>query len=295
MKRLKTIALLFLAAMMLACYLSPIKVQAAGKLAAPNVTCTSELKTMYLSWKKVHGANGYIVYRKTMNEKWKKVAKTSKLSFIDMTTMLFKDDIEVSYRVRAFSKDKKGKVKYGNYSDVIDWKIPRTVNAPKDVYKNIGASVKLIGEEYEKNGCYIIEDTFGDPYVAIGVEYATDYYLDFYMIDYNNSYYTHLIYNEDGSVELYYSEFDYQSESESDDAIKNMSYTETIDPQNYTYGMKIPADKYELSFDENESEKQKFLERARKRLDNFLEGAVEVMVDKFFNCDLHNIGFEKLD
>ena len=295
MKRLKTITLLLLACVMLACSFSPVKVQAAKSLAAPKVTNSTNVKTMFLSWKKVSGANGYVVYRKVKNEKWKKVAETSKRSFIDMTSMLLKDETEVSYRVRAFSKDKKGKVKYSKYSNVINWKIPRTVNSPKEVYENIGAATKLIGEEYEKNGCYIIEDTLIDPNVAIGVEYATDFYLDLYMIDYNTYHYCHLIYNDDGTVGLYYCEFGYEPESDSEDEYKTMEYVEVIDPLTFTYGMKIPADKYELTFDGTEAEKQEFLGRARERLDNFLAGAVKVIADRYFNCDLHNLGFDKLD
>ena len=73
-------------------------------LSAPSLRKAKRIsaKKATLSWKKVDGANGYVVYRKTNNGRWqiiKKITKGSTTSFTD--TKLSKDK-KYTYTVRAY-------------------------------------------------------------------------------------------------------------------------------------------------------------------------------------------------
>ena len=57
-----------------------------------------------VSWKKVSGASGYIVYRKAKGGKWKQIGKTSKLYYVDKKA---KSGTSYSYAVCAYSGSSK--------------------------------------------------------------------------------------------------------------------------------------------------------------------------------------------
>lgn len=64
-----------------------------------------------ISWSKVSGADGYYVYRKTANGSWKKLTKTSSLSYTDTSSRV--NGTEYFYTVKAYNS--KGNGIYDNF------------------------------------------------------------------------------------------------------------------------------------------------------------------------------------
>ena len=80
-------------------------------------------KTATVSWKKVKGASGYVVYRATKkNGKYKSVKKISKGSTVKYVNKKLTKKKTYYYKVRAFKKSGK-KVVYGAYSNKVSVKI----------------------------------------------------------------------------------------------------------------------------------------------------------------------------
>lgn len=70
-----------------------------------------------LNWKKVDGATGYEVYRRSDNDaKYKKIKTITKGNVVTFTNKNLEDDMWYCYKVRAF-KTIKGKKVYGNFSE----------------------------------------------------------------------------------------------------------------------------------------------------------------------------------
>lgn len=85
----------------------------------------SSKKAATVSWKKVKGATGYVVYRATKkNGKYKAVKKITKGSTIKYTNKKLKKKKTYYYKVRAFKKTGK-KVTYGAYSKKVSVKIKK--------------------------------------------------------------------------------------------------------------------------------------------------------------------------
>ncbi len=92
------------------------------RLSNPKLSKASNTSSgVKVTWKKVTGASGYIVYRKTKSGDWKEIGKTSKLYFTDKKA---KSGTNYYYTVRAYS----GSVK--SYYDTDGLSIRRLV-APK--------------------------------------------------------------------------------------------------------------------------------------------------------------------
>ena len=92
------------------------------RLSVPKISTVANTSSgVKVSWKKVTGASGYIVYRKTKNGDWKEIGKTSKLYYTDKKA---KSGTSYCYSVRAYS----GSVK--SYYDTDGLGIRRLV-APK--------------------------------------------------------------------------------------------------------------------------------------------------------------------
>lgn len=82
-------------------------------------------KTATVSWKKVKGASGYVVYRATKkNGKYKSVKKISKGSTVKYVNKKLTKKKTYYYKVRAFKKSGK-KVVYGAYSNKVSVKIKK--------------------------------------------------------------------------------------------------------------------------------------------------------------------------
>ena len=92
------------------------------RLSVPKLSKVSNTSSgVKVTWKKVTGASGYIVYRKTKSGDWKEIGKTSKLYYTDKKA---KSGTSYYYTVRAYS----GSVK--SYYDTDGLSIRRLV-APK--------------------------------------------------------------------------------------------------------------------------------------------------------------------
>lgn len=82
-------------------------------------------KTATISWKKVKGASGYVVYRATKkNGKYKSVKKITKGSTVKYVNKKLTKKKTYYYKVRAFKKSGK-KVVYGAYSNKVSVKIKK--------------------------------------------------------------------------------------------------------------------------------------------------------------------------
>ncbi len=79
--------------------------QASANLAAPKLKSAAATGTtsIKVTWKKVAGAQGYYVYRKTANSGWKTVGRTTSTSFTDKKTS---GGQTFTYTVRAYRKYK---------------------------------------------------------------------------------------------------------------------------------------------------------------------------------------------
>lgn len=108
---------------------TPTKPSTAAKVKVAKVTGVkaknSAKKTATVSWKKVKGATGYVVYRATSkNGKYKAVKKITKGSTIKYVNKKLKKKKTYYYKVRAFKKSGK-KVTYGAYSKKVSVKIKK--------------------------------------------------------------------------------------------------------------------------------------------------------------------------
>ena len=85
-----------------------------AKASKPKVSSvkTTSLK---LSWSKLKGADGYVVYYSTDNKTWKKIDSTSKTA---MTVKSLKSKKTYYFKLRGYSKST-GKAVYGEYSSVL--------------------------------------------------------------------------------------------------------------------------------------------------------------------------------
>lgn len=91
------------------------------QLNAPVITAaeTVNYKTVKLTYGKVDGANGYVIYRSTKeNGGFKKIATIKKKKTVEYTDKACKTGITYYYKVRAYRKVN-GKKKYSPYSEAI--------------------------------------------------------------------------------------------------------------------------------------------------------------------------------
>ena len=72
-------------------------------------------KKAVISWKKVNGANGYVVYRKTNKGKWKVVKKITKGNITSFTDKKLSKGKKYTYTVRAY-RTVGGKNIYSGYN-----------------------------------------------------------------------------------------------------------------------------------------------------------------------------------
>ena len=121
MKRMSALVILMLTVILcVPSYAAP-----AAELSAPKVSLkTTSADNPKLTWDAVSGADGYRVYRKTPSDsKYVKVTSTKKLSFTDKKWSA-SEGSTVKYYVKAYTKDKNGKVTTGKQSSVKSWSVP---------------------------------------------------------------------------------------------------------------------------------------------------------------------------
>ena len=86
--------------------------------AKTTVKTASDSSSVKLTWKKIKGVSGYVVYRATSKKgKYKKIRTLKKASRTTYTNRNLKAGKTYYYKVRAYRKVK-GKKVYGSYSKV---------------------------------------------------------------------------------------------------------------------------------------------------------------------------------
>lgn len=101
------------------------------KLNAPKMSMAETLsyKSVKITYSKVSGANGYVIYRSTKKDSgFKKIGTVKKKKTVQFTDKKCKTGIKYYYKVRAY-RTINGKNKYGPYSEVISAKTK--LNTPK--------------------------------------------------------------------------------------------------------------------------------------------------------------------
>jgi hypothetical protein len=101
------------------------------KLNAPKMSMAETLsyKSVKITYSKVSGASGYVIYRSTKKDSgFKKIGSVKKKKTVQFTDKKCKTGIKYYYKVRAY-RTVNGKNKYGPYSDVISAKTK--LNTPK--------------------------------------------------------------------------------------------------------------------------------------------------------------------
>ncbi len=101
------------------------------KLDAPAITMaeTVNYKSVKITYGKVNGANGYVIYRSTKKDSgFKKIATVKKKKTVTYTDKKCKTGTKYYYKVRAY-RMVDGKKKYSGYSEVISAKTK--LNTPK--------------------------------------------------------------------------------------------------------------------------------------------------------------------
>lgn len=145
----------------------PGRVQAASK---PGKTAISSVELNksglpVIKWKKVDGATGYRVFRKTETDtKWVKVTTTAKTSFTDKKVKT-KAGSAVQYKIRTYVKDSGGKVTWGAYSKVKSVTMPGApAGTSKGDYSSLDAALKLASDR----GLIGLKKEDGKQYIAFG-------------------------------------------------------------------------------------------------------------------------------
>ena len=162
MKKIRTIAVMTILAMMLACI--PGVASAASKPGAPTVTkcsqSTTSTKTI-IKWKKGSGTvNGYEIYRKAGTGSYSKIKTVTSAKTLSFTTGKQTVGTSYSYKVRAYAKNGSSKV-YSSYSKVKTVKIRNA--APKltsvmDVREENGNVIAEVKVTSDKNNANVLLD-----------------------------------------------------------------------------------------------------------------------------------------
>lgn len=117
-----------------------------AKLKAPKLRSVSQSnsRTLKITWSKVSGAKGYVLYRKRSNTKFKKIAKTKKTSY---TNKKLKNSVKYYYKVKAF-KTKKEKKVYSKFSNTKS-KNAIILYSAEDMYKkSVKNILKIMGNKF---------------------------------------------------------------------------------------------------------------------------------------------------
>ena len=73
-------------------------------LTSPKITSTTNISTgVKITWNKIPGAKGYIVYRKTSKSSWTQIGKTTSNSGVSFTDNKYTNNATYTYTVRAYN------------------------------------------------------------------------------------------------------------------------------------------------------------------------------------------------
>ena len=120
-----------------------------------------------LSWSKVKGAQGYYIYKKTGDGKWKYYCRTTKLTYTDKNV---KKGIQYSYRVRAYRNDTLSGYSYDGASATY-------ISAPvlKKAYNTTTGTKIQWGMVSGAKGYYVYRKTSGSGWKYIGKTTSTSF------------------------------------------------------------------------------------------------------------------------
>ncbi len=120
-----------------------------------------------VSWKKVNGATGYVLYRSTKGGSYKKIATTKSLSYKDKSV---KAKTKYAYKVRAY-RTVSGKAVYGSYSSAKAVTTPKaTATAAKPSCSHNWTEVWKV-RTVKKQTTEIVTDKTGE---CSGCDFKTD-------------------------------------------------------------------------------------------------------------------------
>lgn len=111
--------------------------------APTSFNTSSRAYSTSLTWKKVKGVNGYVVYHRAANNKYKKIKTTSKNSY---THYNLKANAKHYYRVKSYVK-KNGKTTYSAYSKTV------TIKTKFATYPNV---YTFMDDETDSNKSYVV-------------------------------------------------------------------------------------------------------------------------------------------
>lgn len=126
---------------------------AAKTIAAPSVTVTVSKRTAKITYKKVKGAKKYEIYMKRSGGSWRRIAKTSKVSY-NKKSLNF--GTKYYFKVRAVSGAQKSKFSSTRSITTTHKPVAKTTKAAQNsetVY------VTETGEKYHRSGCRYLSDS----------------------------------------------------------------------------------------------------------------------------------------
>lgn len=182
-------------------------VQAASKVKAPTIKVTlNDDGVPVISWKKVSGATGYRVYRKTSTDKsWVKVTTTPKTKVTD-TACEADDGSTVKYAVKSYIKVN-GKTTWSEKSKAVSVKLPAktgyTYTIDGAAYCTYLDNKLIIKDSYNIPSEFVDENTTLQDLKSAGLAYSTYYYYDEnYVYEYSGATYYIYVYetSSDGTL-----------------------------------------------------------------------------------------------
>ena len=281
MKKIKLASMLILIAVM-ACLAVPNTAHAATTLKAPTIKITDKTTHPAISWKKVKGAAGYRVYRKTSaDESWVKLADTKKLYYYDLAVTGYENE-KVKYCVKAYAKDSKGKKTWSKKSSTKTWTIPVWYYPPQDVYEILGKFMLENGNEKGNLYNYVFsEETYS---CSVGLQPGSMLYFSY--TDLEKNIFTDLCFMADGEVVI---GVGFYNDVVNDDNYKSI-VAFNIDPLTYSRDSIIPAEYTYINDDKTRNEAEDVAE-AEVMAEYLMERSVKPLLSEYFGIKMHNIGF----
>lgn len=162
MKKIRTIAVMTILAMALACI--PGVASAASKPGAPTITkcsqSTTSTKTV-IKWKKSSGTvNGYEIYRKAGTGSYAKIKTVKSAKTLSFTTGKQTVGTSYSYKIRAYARNGSSRV-YSSYSKVTTVRIKNAkpkLTSVMDVREEKGNVIAEVKITSDKNNANVLLD-----------------------------------------------------------------------------------------------------------------------------------------
>ncbi len=123
------------------------------KVGTPKLKSVSptDSKVLKISWSKVSGAKGYVLYRKDSGSKFKTIAAVKNTSY---TNKKLKSNVKYYYKVKAYKTNKSKKV-YGKFSNTKS-KTAIVLYSAEDMYKkSVKDILKIMGNKFSVKAGWI--------------------------------------------------------------------------------------------------------------------------------------------